>query len=79
MTRSGAAAHARAVMTVPRQRTQPATTTLLCAGKVHIARGLPAILDMRARAGPSRVGLIEDGAMFCTSCVHELNRGGEPR
>jgi hypothetical protein len=66
-------------MTVIEPRTPPARTTLLCAGKAHIERGLPAILDVRARAGPSRVGLIEDGAMFCTSCVLEFSRGGETR
>ncbi|MHB8959879.1 MAG: hypothetical protein ACYDAN_09660 [Candidatus Limnocylindrales bacterium] len=65
-------------MTATHLRPPPATTTLFCAGKVHLDRRLPAILDVRARAGPARVGLIEDGAMFCTSCAHEVNRGGDP-
>jgi hypothetical protein len=72
-------AHALGAMTVIQPRTPPATTTLLCAGKAHLERGLPAMLDVRARSGPSRVGLIEDGAMFCASCAQELNRGGEQR
>lgn len=77
MTLRTATVHAR-LMTVTQPTTPPATTTLLCAGKVHLDRGLPAILDVRARSGPSRVALIEDGAVFCPSCVHELNRGGAP-
>ncbi len=66
-------------MTISYRRAPVSATNPLCAGKVHVERGIPFVLDVRARAGPSRVGLIEDGAMFCASCVHELNRGGEPR
>ncbi len=66
-------------MTPAHPRPAPATTTLLCAGRAHLERGIAVVLDARARTGPSRVGLIEDGAMFCTSCVHEFNRGGGPR
>jgi hypothetical protein len=79
MTASGTTVQARGVMTSTQSLPPPTPTTLLCAGKVHLDRGMPATLDVRARAGPSRVGLIEDGAMFCTSCVQELNRGGETR
>jgi len=61
-----------------RNRTSP--LSLFCAGKVHLDRQSIALLDLRARVGPTRVGLVEDGAMFCVSCAHELNRGGgEPR
>ena len=67
-------------MTVSQPQPLPAAPNLFCAGKVHEDRMAPAILDPMARAGPTRVGLIEDGVMFCASCVHELNRGGgEPR
>jgi hypothetical protein len=66
-------------MAINRSRTLPATTNSFCAGKGHLDRRMPAMLDVRARSGPSRVGLIEDGAMFCTSCAHEFNRGGEAR
>ncbi len=79
MTPSGAAPHAGRAMTVVHQRAPASATSLLCAGKAHIERRTPFPLDVRARAGPSRVALIEDGAMFCASCVHELNRGGETR
>lgn len=61
-------------MTSPQRR--PSAPNLFCAGKSHFDRRLPVALDLQARAGPSRVALIEDGAMFCASCVHELNRGG---
>ena len=56
------------------RRSAPA---LFCAGKVHVERQQPAPLDLRAKVGPSRVALIEDGATFCASCVHELSRGGD--
>ena len=55
------------------RRAQPAQ---YCAGKIHASRGLPAALDPAARGGPSKIGLIEDGAAFCVSCAHELSRGG---
>jgi hypothetical protein len=56
---------------------QPSLPDRYCAGNVHADRGLPAALDPLAKAGPSRIGLIEDGAMFCLSCAHELTRDGE--
>ena len=65
-------------MTPPQQR--PSAPSRFCAGKVHADLGRPAIVDPLAKAGPYRVGLVEDGAMFCVSCAGELNRvGGETR
>jgi hypothetical protein len=61
-------------MTPPEQR--PSAPNQFCAGKVHADLGRPALVDPLAKAGPSRVGLVEDGAMFCTSCASELSRGG---
>jgi len=61
-------------MTLPQQL--PSSPARHCAGKVHAERGVPAPLDPMARSGPSRVGLIEDGAAFCMSCASELGRGG---
>ena len=61
-------------MSSPDQR--PSLPARYCAGKIHADRGLPAALDPMAKAGPSRIGLIEDGAIFCTSCAQELTRGG---
>jgi hypothetical protein len=55
---------------------RPSAPDPSCAGKVHVDRQLPAILDLQATRGPSRVALIEDGAMFCASCAHELGQGG---
>ena len=62
-----------AAMTPPAQF--PSPPARYCAGKIHTDRGLPAALDPLARHGPTRIGLIEDGAMFCKSCAHELTRG----
>ena len=64
----------RGAMTSPDQR--PTWPARYCAGKVHVELGLPAALDPMARDGPSRVGLIEDGALFCMSCARDLARGG---
>jgi hypothetical protein len=61
-------------MTSPDER--PAPPARYCAGKIHAELGLPAALDPVAKTGPSRVGLIEDGAVFCMSCARDLARGG---
>jgi hypothetical protein len=61
-------------MTSPDQL--PSLPARYCAGKIHADRGRPAELDPMAKAGPTRIGLIEDGATFCMSCAHELTRGG---
>jgi hypothetical protein len=53
--------------------------SLYCAGRVHAELGSPLPLDLRAKAGPARVALIEDGATFCRSCAHEVNRGATQR
>jgi hypothetical protein len=58
---------------------RPVAQALVCAGRVHVERQESALLDLRAKAGPSRVALIEDGAVLCASCVHEINRGGNAR
>lgn len=47
---------------------------IYCSGRAHAELGRSVPLDLRAKTGPSRVALIEDGATFCGSCAHELNR-----
>jgi hypothetical protein len=47
-----------------------------CAGQIHVDLALPAPLDVRAKTGPARIALIEDGAAFCRSCAYELFRSG---
>jgi hypothetical protein len=59
-------------MTTPAQL--PSPPARYCVGKIHADRRVLAALDPMARVGPTRIGLIEDGALFCRSCAYELAR-----
>jgi hypothetical protein len=65
------------VSAMPVTRLRLAASTVYCDGRVHTERGQPAPLDMRAKRGPSRVALVEDGAAFCGSCALEVDRGSD--
>jgi hypothetical protein len=63
------------VSAIPVAELHPAASTIYCVGSVHAESGQPALLDMLAKRGPSRVALMEDGAAFCGSCAQEVYRG----
>jgi hypothetical protein len=50
---------------------------LLCGGQIHAERGEAMALDASAKTGRARVGLAEDGSVFCRSCAAEAFRGGD--
>jgi hypothetical protein len=77
MTTGDTNVHDRAVNAMTRVPTPIATPLRLCGGRIHAERGETVALDLTTRAGRSRVGLAEDGAVFCRSCAIEVARGGD--
>ena len=77
MTSPACREHHRPVNAMPRSNRTASAQPLTCSGRVHVERGESVALDLAAKGSRSRVALVEDGAVFCASCAHELTRGGD--